>query len=269
MEICTMIYQGTAYNYNQRSEILLPTRKGTSHYGPQNHKPLIIYNGLDCDLEFFVRDTNRRPVSLHNKTFVAKVVDRISGSVRLSETLVPIDYDTGNLVMRISQDDSSGLDAGLYDIVITYTDAQSRTFGLNSDQNNRISFVLEVNDNPLPTLRESAVLNTFTISDTRYITSRTPGTASVFNRDGTNTCAVYTTGYTGVFYAQATLELNPTEADWFTIQLDPEDAEDSYTFTNTSGVTPFTWDGMFVWARFYHIPAVGNTGTLDKVLYRN
>jgi hypothetical protein len=264
-----MNYQGTAYSYNQRAEIVIPSRKGTTYYVPQNAKSLVIYTGLDSDIEFFVADSGRKPVNLSGKTFVAQLVDRTSGSVRLTETLIPINYETSNLVMRISQDDTVDLTAGLYDLIITYTDSQSRTFGLLSDQNNRISFVLEVKESPLPELRASVTLSTFTTISNAFYTSRTAGTAQSFNRDGTNTCAVYMTDYTGVFYAQGTLELNPTESDWFTIQLDPENAEDSYTFTDQTGVVPFTWDGMFMWVRFYHDPDGANTGTLDKVLYRN
>tara|TARA_R110000868_G_scaffold9030_2_gene45787 strand:+ start:7210 stop:8019 length:810 start_codon:yes stop_codon:yes gene_type:complete len=269
-----MIYQGTAYNYNQRSEILLPNRGGTTYYGPQNHKPLIIYAGLDIDLEFFVKTPDRKPVNLSNKTFVAKIVDRSSNSVILTKTLAVVDYTSGNLVMKIVQGDTNNFGIGLYDLVITYTDSQSRTFGLSSDQNGRISFVLEIKDNPLGiVITDSAVNDTFIASgqagDTSLYTNRSAGTAQTFNQDGTNTCAVYTTGYTGVLYAQGTLESNPTESDWFNIQLDPEVAEDSWTFTNSTSVTPFTWDGMFMWVRFYHTPDAGNTGTLDKVLYRS
>jgi hypothetical protein len=215
-----MIYQGTAYSYNQRAEILIPTRKGTTYFAPHNYKPVVIYTSLDSDIEFFVRDSDRKPVNLNGKTFVAQVVDRISGNVRLTETLIPVDYETSNLVMRISQDDTVDLEEGLYDLIITYTNPQSRTFGLMSDQNARISFVLEVKENPLPNLRESVTLATFTTMSGAYYTSRTAGTAQSFNRDGTNTCAVYMTDYTGVFYAQGTLELAPTESDWFTIQLE-------------------------------------------------
>jgi hypothetical protein len=264
-----MIYQGTAYSYNQRAEILVPLRKGTSYFIPQNTTPLVVYKGLDTDIEFFIKDANRKPLNIVNKTFVARVIDRENNTVRINETLVPVDYTTGSTVMRISQDDTSNLDAGLYDLIITYTDSESKTFGLSSDKNNRMTFVFELKESPLTSPRNSVTLNTFTLINSSYYTSRTPGTSQSFNRDGTNTCAVYLTNYTGVFYAQGTLESNPTESNWFTIQLDPENAEDGYEFTSETDVIPFTWDGMFVWVRFYHVPDGANVGTLDKVLYRN
>ena len=265
-----MIYQGTAYNYNQRGEIILPTRRGTTYHTPQNHKPFIVYTGLDHDIEFFVTNSDRKPVDIQTKTFIAKIIDRSTRAVRVTKTLVPVDYELGSLVMRLDQASTSSLSMGLYDLVVTYVDSEGRIFGLHSDQNARVTYVLEVKDNVTPDVIPSSESTDLTDNgNDQYFTSAFPGTAQSFNSDGTNTCAVYLTDYTGTFYAQGSLETTPTENDWFSIQLDPESAEDAWTFSNQSGVVPFTWDGMFMWVRFYHTPDVSNTGTLDKVLYRN
>jgi hypothetical protein len=265
-----MIYQGTVYNYNQQGEVVLPTRRGTTYYQPQNHKPFVVYAGLDHDIEFFVIDSDRKPVSIENKTFTVQIVDRNSQSIVITKTLVPINYNLGNLVLRLDQSSTGTLSAALYDLVITYTDTSGKQFGLYSDQNARLTYVLEVKSSPAAILRTSAQVTQFIDNgNNQFFTDAFPGTAQSFNSDGTNTCAVYVTNYSGTFYAQGTLENNPTEQDWFSIQLDPESAEDAWTFTNESGVFPFIWDGMFVFVRFYHTPAVDNTGTLDKILYRN
>jgi hypothetical protein len=265
-----MIYQGTVYNYNQRGEVVLPTRRGTTYYQPQNHKPFVVYAGLDHDIEFFVIDSSRKPVSIENKTFTVQIIDRNSQSVVVTKTLVPVNYNLGNLVLRLDQSSTSMLNVALYDLVITYTDTEGKQFGLYSDQNARLTYVLEVKPSPSSTLRTSAQSTQFIDNgNDEFFTDAFPGTAQSFNNDGTNTCAVYVTNYSGTVHAQGTLENNPTEQDWFSIQLDPESAEDAWTFTSESGVFPFTWDGMFMWVRFYHTPAAGNTGTLDKILYRN
>lgn len=265
-----MIYQGTVYNYNQRGEVVLPTRRGTTYYQPQNHKPFVVYAGLDHDIEFFVIDSNRKPVSIENKTFTVQIIDRTSQNIIVTKTLVPVDYTLGNLVLRLDQSSTGMLSAALYDLVITYTDTDGKQFGLYSDQNARLTYVLEVKASPSSTLKTSAQATQFVNNgNDQFFTDAFPGTAQSFNSDGTNTCAVYTTNFTGKFYAQGTLELTPTELDWFSIQLDPESADDEWTFTNYSGVLPFTWDGMFMWIRFYHTVDPSNTGTLDKVLYRN
>ena len=264
MEIFNMNYQSTAYSYNQRSEILLPTRRGTSYYGTQNHKPLIAYEGVSTDFEFFVTNTDRRPVSIESKTFTAKIINRSTKLAVITKTLVPLDYSQGSLLMSLSEDDVAKLSPALYDLAITYTDSESKTVGLYSDQNARLSYVLEVKENPSSTITESSSITDFTSGDSAAY----PGTAQTRNSDGTNTAVAYITNFSGKFYAEGTLESSPAERDWFEIQLDPDSANNYWTFSNASGLEVWTFDGMFQWVRFRYVADSGNTGTLDKVLYR-
>jgi|TARA_B110000908_G_scaffold96929_1_gene114521 hypothetical protein len=258
-----MNYQATAYSYNQRSEILLPTRRGTTYYGAQNHKPLIAYEGVTNDFEFFVTDTNRKPVDIVNKTFVAGIINRSTKTVSVSKTLVSLDTDSGSLLMRLTEADLSKLTPALYDITITYTDLDSNKFGLYSDQNARLTYVLEVKAG-IATIKPSSISTTF-VNNT---SSEFPSTGQTENSDGTNTAVIYTTNFSGKFYAEGSLETSPAVRDWFEIQLDPENAENYWTFDSASGLEAFTWDGMFMWVRFRYIPHNNNTGTLDKLLYR-
>jgi hypothetical protein len=264
-----MNYQSKAYSYNQRSEIVIPNRRGTTYYGSQNHKPLIAYDGVTNDFEFFVIDNSRKPVSLANKTFKASVVNRTTKTAIITKTLVTLSTDTGSVLMRLTESDLGKLSPALYDVTITYTDNEAMVFGLYSDQNARLTYVLEVKANTATTITPSQDDESLT-GDTDT-TNNFTGTAQSQNSDGTNTVVAYTTNFSGKFYAEGSLEQSPTEAvgDWFTIQLNPGDAEDYWTFTGATGLEPFTFDGMFMWVRFRYVAAVGNEGTLDKVLYRS
>ncbi len=54
--------------------------------------------------------------------------------------------------------------------------------------------------------------------------------------------------FKGRIYVQATLVAEPTEADWFPIQLDTN--TDYYEYnTQTSGTVGTTFQGNFVWIR--------------------
>jgi len=259
-----MNYQATAYKYNQRQEILLPTRRGTTYHSVQNYNNLIAYTGVITDFEFFVTDTSRKPVSIENKTFTAKIVNRTTKSIVVTKTLSPINYDQGSLIMRLRESDVAKLSPALYDVSITYTDTNSATIGLYSDQNARLTYVLEVKQNPADELKASNEVTNFDAG----VSSEFPSTGQTYNSDGTNTAAVYVTNFTGKLYVEGSLATQPTARDWFSIDLDPEDTTDHYTFTSTSGVVPFTWDGMFMWIRFRYDVDVSNVGTLDKILYR-
>tara|TARA_B100001057_G_C22514783_1_gene819415 strand:- start:15 stop:791 length:777 start_codon:yes stop_codon:yes gene_type:complete len=258
------MYQATVYQYNQRAETLIPQRRGTSYYGPDNHKPLIAYKGLNVEFDFFVKDTDRKPQSLDNKTYTATVLDRTSKASVLTKTLIPTDYSEGKLVLKLDHEETLLLDAKLYDLVVTYTVTDvAGSYGGSSDQNNRITFVLEIKDGAVSELRPSETVTTFNpIGDDRF-SGRLTGPVLNNSKTGLNTIQVHYTDYTGVYKIQATLSLNPTDSDFFDVTAQ------TYTIASATAVDYHTFIGNYTFVRLKHTPAVGNTGTLDKVVYRS
>ena len=258
------MYQATVYQYNQRSEVLIPQRRGTSYYGPNNHKPLIAYRGLNVEFDFFVKDTDRKPQSLHNKIFTATVLDRTSKASLLTKTLVPADYDKGQLVLKLDHEDTLALDAKLYDLVVTYTVTdEPGSYGGSSDQNNRITFVLEIKDGAIAELRPSETVNVFSPDGDDRVGGRMTGPVLTNSKSGLQTVAVHLTNYTGVYKMQATLSLQPLDSDYFDV------TGQSYTVSAKTSVEYHTFIGMYTYVRLVHTPDSGNAGTLDKVTYRS
>ena len=257
------MYQGTIYQYNQRAEILIPERRGTSYFGPDNHKPLICYKGLNIDIDFFAKDTDRKPQSLHNRTYTCKIIDRTSGAVIINKQLIPHDYDNGCLVLKLDHSETALFDAKLYDVTITYTIGNDTgSYGGTSDQNMRLNFVLEVKDQP-GDFRASETISVFQTNGDNREGGRMTGPAQNANRTGLQTAQVHTTDYTGVYKFQATLSLQPLDSDYFDVP------SQSYTVTSETAVKHYTFTGMYQFVRLVHTPDAGNTGTLDKVVYRS
>jgi hypothetical protein len=254
----------SVYQYNQRAEVLVPIRTGTTYYGPTHARNLIAYKGLNSDIEFFVKDTDRKPQSLHNKIYTATVLDRTSKSSVLTKTLIPVDYDNGQLILKLDHAETSLLDARLYDLTVTYkiTDVP-RSYGGNSDQNNRITFALEIKSGATVELRPSETVNIFPPQGNDYVGGRMTGPVLNNSKSGLNTVQVHLTNYTGVYKMQGTLSLQPTDADFFDI------TGQSYTVSASTKVAYHTFIGMYTYVRLVHTPDVGNTGTLDKVVYRS
>ncbi len=258
------MYQGTIYDYNQRAEVLIPERRGTTYYGPDNHKPLIAYRGLNVEFDFFVRDSNGKPQSLHNKTYTATVLDRSTKTSILTKNLVPEDYDKGQLVLKFDHEQTSSLTAKSYDLVITYTlSGDTGNFGGSSDLNNRITFVLEVRDGAIAQLRPSESVTTFNPEGDDNIGGRMTGPALNNSKSGLNTVQVQLTNYTGTYKMQASLSVQPTSGDFFDVP------GQSYTVTSSTIVDYHTFVGMYNYVRLVHTPDTSNAGTLDKVLYRS
>jgi len=254
----------SVYQYNQRAEVLVPIRTGTTYYGPTHARNLIAYKGLNSDIEFFVKDTDRKPQSLHNKIYTATVLDRTSKSSVLTKTLVPVDYDNGQLILKLDHNETDALDARLYDLTVTYTMTDvAGSYGGNSDQNSRITFALEIKDGAVPQLRPSETVSSFPPNGDDRVGGRMTGPVLNNSKSGLNTIQVHLTNYTGTYKIQATLSLQPTDADFFDITAQ------SYTVSSNTAVDYHTFIGMYTYVRVVHTPAVGNAGTLDKVVYRS
>jgi len=257
------MYQATVYQYNQRAEVLVPQRRGTTYYGPDHHKPFIAYRGLNIEYDFFVKDTDRKPQSIHNKIYTATIIDRITKTSVLTKTLVPVDYAKGQLVLKLDHEETLALDAKLYDLIVTYTVTDvPGSYGGSSDQNSRVTFVLEVKSGAVSELRPSEVDTTFNPIGNDNFSGRLTGPVLNNSKSGLNTVQVHLTNYTGTYKMQGTVSLQPTDTDYFDI------SGQSYTVTSKTSVEYHTFIGMYTYVRLVHTPAPGG-GTLDKVIYRS
>lgn len=258
------MYQGTIYQYNQRAEVLVPTRRGTTYYGPDNHQPLIAYRGLNVEFDFFVRDTDGKPQSLLNKTYTANVLDRSSKASILTKNIVPQDYDKGQLVLKLDHGETEALTAKLYDLIVTYAvTGTSGNYGGSSDQNSRITFVLEIKDGAVPQLRPSETVSVFNSVGNDRVGGKMDGPSVNNSKSGLNTVQVHLTNYTGIYKMQGAIVLQPLNGDFFDI------TGQSYTVSASTAVDYHTFTGMYTYVRLVHTPDAGNAGTLDKVIYRS
>ena len=255
----------SAYQYNQRAEILVPTRTGTTYYGPTHARNLVVYKGLNIDIEFFAKDTDRKPQSLHNKTYVATFIDRSAQTTVFTKNLQPIDYDKGELLLRLDHSKTDLLDTKLYDMVITYkvTDYPG-DYAVQSDQNSRITFAVDVKSGQKNQLRPSETVTNFNPNGDDRIGDQMTGPATNNSISGLNTVQVHFTNYLGVYKLQGSLSLQPLTTDWFDI------GGQTHTLSSvTTAVKYHTFVGMYTYVRLVHTPNAGNTGTLDKVIYRS
>ena len=60
---------------------------------------------------------------------------------------------------------------------------------------------------------------------------------------------------------------SPADADYFDITLN--DSTTTHTFSSSTTVTDFNFTGVYHYVRFSWDNDTGNTGIIDKVLYRH
>lgn len=88
-------------------------------------------------------------------------------------------------------------------------------------------------------------------------------------RDGTQTLAVTFNNFVGRIQVEATLEIKPTEADWFPVWMNRATPFKQYT-TTTTGTESFSVRGNFVLIRFRKIRSylsdTSSVGDITKVM---
>ena len=138
---------------------------------------MVAYRGLNVEFDFFVKDTDSKPQSLHNKVYTATIPDRTSKASVLTKTLIPTDYDKGHPDQV--RPTKKQFPVRNYMIPVTYTvTGQVGSYGGSSDQNNRITFVLEVRDDALAQLKESEQVTVFPIDGDDFVGGRMEGPSS-------------------------------------------------------------------------------------------
>ena len=76
-----------------------------------------------------------------------------------------------------------------------------------------------------------------------------------------HTAAIYSTGFAGTVTVQATLSDSSDTNNWADLG--------TVTLTSPTAPTPYNFNGVFNYVRFKVANDSGNSGTIDKILYRN
>lgn len=251
---------GTGYIYNQRGDVVLTNRTGTTRNIHSNYKPFVAYKGFDTKLTFFIYGEDGNPVQLQDKQIVATALKHNTHDVAFTTTLTNKTPESGKCELIISADDIYDSDSGLYSLVLTYTDLTGSTSTIYMNKDKRVEYVLEINDDVLPSISEPTELTTFNLvtpGEPELLSNVFAGSAQSEKQAALNTFALYTADATGTVIIEATLDSNSASTEWF--QLDPV-----ITLTSSTGTFAYTYEGNFVWLR---IRTNISSGTIDKISY--
>jgi hypothetical protein len=230
------------------------------------------------EIEFLLKDIDRRPISLANKSIVMYVVDSDSQTLKLQKNLQVINDARGHCRLTISPSDIGEWAEAYYSYSLVLERTDGSQILIYCDQNRSSYGFLEVKAGPLPPPN-----NIYEIGDDQFahqtygvtnqpvsgipyrVSGGTPGAAQRDNRAGQHTVAIYSQNFKGLFKVQASLDnsLPTDDMGWF----DVEGA--NITLDQVSGITAMTFQGSLMWVRFIYIPDPTNTGTVSKVLFKN
>jgi hypothetical protein len=248
---------------------------------------LTLHRGVDNPITFTFKNEDQKAQDVSSRTvasgnyFELNIIDTESKKSVLTKSLSILDDGStistkGQATCTITEGDLLLLDAKFYNFairerkvdengspyrVVTYSDTGYASAG-----------TVELLDGAYPEFVPSESISSFTtIADSRSLaklSSKKDARPGINNNKALHTIAVYTKNFSGTFKVQGTMSNDPTSPDdWFDITVDGASSS-SNTFLNSTTVTTYNFTGVYQYVRFTWDNDAGNTGLIDKILYR-
>jgi hypothetical protein len=209
------------------------------------------------------------------------IISNISKSLTSGYTTLTITFDTqavpsetvsitagprGSATLTITEGDLLGLDAKFYNYAIREVDTDDSTIRTVTfaDTAYNAAGTVEVLDGAYPDMIDSTEINSFTsttgpLTRTSSAYEANPGAN---NNVALHTIAIYQKSFVGTLRIQGTMVSTPGDADYFDIATISFDS-------NSDAITYYNFNGVYENVRFSWGNTSGNTGRVDKILYRH
>ena len=251
----------------------------TERYRRVYNRNLKIFRGVDNRIDIQVRNNDQKASNIVGSTLVFNLVSQDTKHLVLQKDFTAMDLATGKVTVILTAEELLDLDVGFYnysiikevrttvdstDYTVTskmplYMDSQYDTVGtleITGDVYGDVSTSVNVSTFNYTNPFTQGAVEPFPFYTSEIIDAR-PNTSPAYP---IHTFQFYTTNYTGTVEIQASLDAQgatPRETKWATV------ATVDLLTERYKNVT-----GKYNWFRVKHIPALNNTGTVDKILYR-
>ena len=259
------------YFYENSVDVVFTTDQFYVDNRTMDTRHLKAHKGVTNDIIFTVRNRDRKLQNVTSSTVHAHIVDPSTRKQVVSKILDNTN-DVGKLKLTIYAGDIQQLIPGLYKMYITHSSDETSDRPLYTDQNNNMSFNIDITDQvaatPIATQTQSTFLQT---ADTNtgadanvFVTDALYGNLDQNFPDALHTMAVYLEGYTGTVTIQAsclttTPDTEHQSTDWFDV--------DAVEFTEAdSNIYVSNFNVNCNWVRLITEPL---TGEVAQVLLRN
>ena len=230
---------------------------------------LKIYRGVRNPITFTFKNEDQKKQDIVGKTYQFNMIDTESKKAVLTRYLTILDDGSttsskGTASVEITDGDLLDLDNKFYEYSINEIKSDGSTLVTYSDTSYVSSGTIELLDGAYPQFQASQSITSFTV--TTGPLAKTSGAIAAYpgknNNSALHTAAIYTTNFAGTVKIQGTMvTTSPVDADYFTIATVTISTSDSVVYQN--------FNGVYQNVRFSYGNNSGNTGTLDKILYRH
>lgn len=259
------------YQYSREIEVVCMDDGGTVPTTYLGNTPMFdamhkLHKGIDNTLRFKIKDTDRKPIDLTNKTVIWKMYDRESRENVLFRYPVVTNAQKGLCSLTIQTSDTIMLPEGFYQYAM-YTVENGVEQIIYTDTYDNAKGTIEVVDDVYPEFEDSQETTTFFNDGQKYVTTVFDGSGNTIKSRSLHTFALYFDGFTGDVNIQGDLSVQPStnDNDWF--DLTPDLVYDpNIRVNNETGVIGYVVQANVNWIR---VTYKATAGKISKVLLRN
>ena len=252
-------------HYPQKSILVYAHGHSRTQNMPFNTTRKTIYKGVDSTLGFDIKNQDRKPINLLDKTVMVNIMQIRTGELVLQRRATLVEPESGFCEFTVFSNDILDLDPGMYQLSAVIYEPDGLAQALYTDNNRRVTLELEISDGAYPKFVPSVELQ-FSQLGTSYVSQ--PVASNLQKNDSSNfhTMQIAVTNFKGIFEAMVSLEYD-SMGNYFPIKF----VNDSYqiTFNNETTVQGWNFIADARWVKIMYTPDTTNTGTVDKVLYRS
>lgn len=242
-----------------------------SGYNGRNSKvydrTIKLFRGVNNPITFTFKNEDQKRQNVVGKTYQFNLVDTQSKKAVITRTLTILDDGStvstkGTAKVEITEGDLLDLEAKFYSYSINEVLSDGSTLVTYADTSYVSSGTAEILDGAYAQFVASTVIDSFTANDgpltkTSSSINANPGKN---NNSALHTVAMYGKNFAGRVRIQGTMDTSPQNADYFDIT--------SVDFTTSDSVKYININGVYQYIRFSWGNNSGNSGRIDKILYR-
>ena len=228
-----------------------------------------LYKGVSNPLSFTFKNEDQKAQDITAKTYEFNLIDSETKQSVVTRNLTILDDGStitkkGTASVTVTEGDLLTLDAKFYNYAIREVAADNTRTVTFADSFYNAAGTVEVLDGAYPDMIDSTEINSFTsttgpLTRTSSAIDANPG---INNNVALHTIAIYQKSFVGTLRIQGTMVSTPGDADYFDVAAISFDS-------NSDPITYYNFTGVYQNVRFSWGNTSGNTGRVDKILYRH
>ena len=228
-----------------------------------------LYKGVSNPLSFTFKNEDQKAQDITSKTYEFNLIDSETKQSVVTRNLTILDDGSttttkGTASITVTEGDLLTLDAKFYNYAIREVAADNTRTVTFADSFYNAAGTVEVLDGAYPDMIDSTEINSFTsttgpLTRTSSAIDANPG---INNNVALHTIAIYQKSFVGTLRIQGTMVSTPGDTDYFDVATISFDS-------NSDPITYYNFTGVYQNVRFSWGNTSGNTGRVDKILYRH